>query len=72
MTREEHLAWCKKRALEYIDRGEINDGLTSMISDMSKHPETENPTLDSLTMMLLMGGHLSTADAARKHINGYN
>ncbi len=42
-TREEHLAWCKQRALEYIDRGQINEGLTSMMSDMSKHPRTGKP-----------------------------
>lgn len=72
MTRAEHLAWCKQQALEYIDRGEIQDGITSMISDMSKHPQTENPSLNRLTMMLLIGGHLSTPEEARKHINGYN
>jgi len=23
MTREDHLQWCKKRALEYVDKGEL-------------------------------------------------
>jgi hypothetical protein len=71
-TREEHLAWCKQRALEYIDRGQLNEGLTSMMSDMSKHPETHAPSLYQMTVGLMMIGALSTPEQARKHINGYN
>jgi hypothetical protein len=40
MTREEHLEWCKQRAREYLDRGELADAVASMGSDMDKHPET--------------------------------
>ena len=72
MTRAEHIAWCKKRALEYVDRGQINDGLTSMMSDMSKHPETSSSTLDNLTVQLMLIGALSTIANARRHIEGYN
>lgn len=74
MTRAEHLAWCKQRALEYIDRGEINEGLTSMLSDMRKHPETESKSgvLDQLTLGLMMIGALSSREAARRHIEGFN
>lgn len=71
-TREEHLAWCKERALAYIDRGQINEGLTSMMSDMSKHPETAWPEGDILTVQLMMIGALSTISEARKHVLGYN
>ena len=39
-TAEEHLAWCKKRALEYLDAGELANAFTSMLSDMDKHPDT--------------------------------
>jgi hypothetical protein len=39
-TREEHLEWCKQRAREYVDRGELADAVASMGSDMDKHPET--------------------------------
>jgi pterin-4a-carbinolamine dehydratase len=49
MTRAEHLAWCKARAhAEYgyckkyePSRAFIN-AVTSMASDLGKHPETEN------------------------------
>ena len=71
-TRDEHVIWCKQRALEYINRGQINEGLTSMMSDMSKHPETKSSALDQLTIGLMMIGSLNTIEAARKHINGYN
>ena len=38
--RQDHLAWCKKRALEYMDSGDLTSAVGSMMSDMSKHPET--------------------------------
>jgi hypothetical protein len=39
MTRDEHLAWAKARALEYLDRGDIREAVASMLSDLSKHPD---------------------------------
>lgn len=71
-TRAEHVAWCKERALKYIDQGQVNEGLISMLSDMGKHPETASPALDALTLQLMMIGALSSPDQARKHIEGYN
>jgi len=72
MTRSEYLEWCKKRALEYIDTGNINDAYTSMASDLSKHPETEGHSAIGLGMQMLMAGHLSSADKMRKFILGFN
>jgi hypothetical protein len=40
VNRDEHLAWCKKRALEYWREGDLVNAVTSMGSDLSKHPET--------------------------------
>lgn len=71
MTREEHLAWCKQRALEYVDRGEIDKSLWSMMSDMEKHPETSCPSLHAMTVALMIIGDLDTIERARKHIEGY-
>jgi len=71
-TRQEHLEWCKKRALEYVDSGDLADAYASMASDLNKHPETENHAAIQLGMMLLMGGHLSTIDKMRKFIEGFN
>jgi hypothetical protein len=74
MTREEHLRWCKDRALEYVNSGNIDDALASMLSDLGKHEETM-PSLKSLgplAIMLKIGGHLSTRDEMRKFIEGFN
>lgn len=40
MTRAEHLYWCKKRALEYVEMGDTQQAFTSMASDLNKHPDT--------------------------------
>ena len=37
MTRDEHLAWCRERALEYLDTGDLTRAFTSMVSDVTKH-----------------------------------
>jgi hypothetical protein len=41
VTRAEHLAWCKQRALAYVDRGELLSAISSMLSDLGKHEETQ-------------------------------
>jgi hypothetical protein len=41
MTRDEHLAWAKKRALEYWRQGDLENAVTSMGSDLEQHPETK-------------------------------
>lgn len=71
-TRAEHLEWCKRRALEYVDANDNTQAFTSMASDLRKHPETEKHGGVELGMMLLMGGHLDTAEEMRKYINGFN
>jgi hypothetical protein len=35
MTREEHLAWAKTRALEYANRGDLVNAVASMGSDLA-------------------------------------
>lgn len=39
-TREQHLEFCKVRAREYLDEGDLMNAVTSMMSDLDKHPET--------------------------------
>lgn len=72
MDRAEHLQWCKNRAMEYVDRGEINDALASMGSDLNKHPDTKDHAGIQLGMALLLGGQMNTVEDARKYINGFN
>jgi len=74
MDRAEHLQWCKDRALEYVDRGDLEQAVSSMCSDMRKHPETENHPGIELGVMLMMAGHMNNANAyeTEKWINGFN
>lgn len=71
-TRQEHLQWCKQRALEYCEAGDTTNAFASMTSDLSKHPETENHPAIQLGMMLLMSGHLSSQIEMKKFIEGFN
>lgn len=72
MTRQEHLQWCKKRALEYCDRGDLQNAFASMASDLQKHPETENHSAIQLGMLQLMSGFLDTPEKMRHFIEGFN
>jgi hypothetical protein len=71
-SRSEHLAWCKKRALEYVDAGVLLQAFISMASDLGKHSETQNHSAIKLGTMLIFSGHLSTAHEMRKFIEGFN
>jgi hypothetical protein len=69
MTRDEHLEWCKQRAREYLDAGDLLNAVTSMGSDLDKHPELGcNP-------YLLMTGALAAQSGAvsdvRRWIEGF-
>jgi hypothetical protein len=69
MTREEHLKWCKQRALEYLDAGDLVNAIASMGSDLQKHPETNpNPVLMRLGMMYYDQGDPA---AIRRWIEGF-
>ncbi len=72
MDRHEHLAWCKKRALELVDLGDTNQALTSMMSDLEEHPDTASHAGITLTAVMMMAGQLGTPEKARKHIQGFN
>jgi hypothetical protein len=72
MTRDEHVAWCKQRALEYVERGDVQNAYASMASDLGKHPETEGHPAIQLGMMMLIGGQLSSPTDMRRFIDGFN
>ena len=71
MDRKSHLEWCKKRAHEYLARGDVPNAVTSMLSDLGKHPETDlkNPMLTMLGMLAVQSGDVSEA---RRFIDGFN
>jgi len=72
MTRAEHLEWCKKRALEYVDAGDINQAYASMGSDLRKHEETANHPALEVGIMMLVTGRIKTPGEMRKFINGFH
>ena len=72
MNRTEHLDWAKARALEYVDMGDRANAIASLLSDLSKRPETASHGGNDLTVTLIMGGQLDTDEKVRKHIEGFN
>lgn len=72
MNQDEHLAWCKQRALQYVDRDDLNGAFASMTSDLSKHDGTKGHSAIQLGTMLLVAGHLSTRHEMRAFIEGFN
>lgn len=71
-TRQEHVEWCKQRANQYIDAGDITNAYSSIASDLQGHPETANHVGIQLGMMEMMAGRLGTLDEMRKFIDGFN
>jgi len=71
MTRAEHLAWAKKRALEYVELGDLPNAVVSMVSDLGKHPGFQNPgTRMACSLGLLEIAH--GPEAVRHWIEGFN
>jgi len=75
-TRAEHVAWCKQRALEYVDQGELGQALASMTSDMRKHDDPDDPIDPTLIVFIYMEGtRLAAADdraGFRRFIEGFD
>lgn len=71
-TRAEHVAWCKQRALEYVDSGDLTEALASMCSDLGKHLGTRS--LQQLALGLSMSALEERNDPVkmRKFIEGFN
>ena len=73
MNREEHLKWCKDRAMEYVRAGNFNEAVASMLSDLGKHEETKSSSTGacaSLGMMALMTG--PTSEKITRFVQGFN
>lgn len=68
LSRSEHLKWSKVRALEYVDSGDCVQALSSMTSDLGKHPETR----DSVQICFLGAQHIGSVPGMRRFIEGFN
>jgi hypothetical protein len=68
--RSEHVEWCKARAREYIDQGDLANAVSSMMSDMGKREDTAPPmALVALGMMAVRDGD---RDGVRRFVEGFN
>lgn len=67
--RGRHLHWCKQRAFEYLERGEIEQAWASFQSDMGKNEETANhPALQPMLAFFYM----DYASDMKRFIEGFN
>lgn len=71
-TRTQHLDWCKQRAMEYCNNGDTHNAMASIMSDLTKHEETEDHSAIQLGMMLMFAGHLKTQRDVKQFIEGIN
>jgi len=67
--RAKHLHWCKTRAFEYLDKGDIMLAWASFASDMSKNKETEDHMALNPFMAQL---YIGSVREMRNFIEGFN
>ena len=74
MTRDEHLEWAKRRALEYLDRGDWLEAWTSLASDLMKHPDLEkHPGIEIGMMFITMpNSNYTNVEEMRRFIEGFH
>lgn len=70
MTRQEHMQWCKDRALEYTKTGQGKEAMMSMISDLRKHEDTVNGV--QMAFAIMMTVNANDMEAVKNFITGFN
>ncbi len=72
MNRQEHLDWCKRRALAYLPDAP-REAFASMMSDIRKHPELVDHIGVKLgARMMLIPGWKDNREEVRRFIEGFN
>lgn len=71
-TRDEHLAWCKTRALQILESGDMAGAMASMISDLGnwEKPLYDAHLISTMAMDAMM--FRKTTDQMRNWIEGFN
>lgn len=75
MNRQEHLQWCKGRAMAYVNSGDLINGVASMMSDLTKHTETANSAAGPLAMLGLLACQQAQSgdrEGVVRYIKGFN
>jgi hypothetical protein len=70
-TREEHLAWAKARALEYLDKGDLESAVASMGSDLGKHDETRKLATHYLLLPAMFYAARGDRAGVKRWIEGF-
>ena len=70
MNREQHLAWAKQRALTYLDAGQLQNAVASLLSDLRKHSETA--TSAGAWLMIGIEEIKRGPEAVRRWIEGFS
>ena len=73
-TRAEHLQFCKDRAMEYVKKGDLLNAVTSMMSDLEKHPETSTTqaALGILGLLAMREARQGDRAGVIRYIQGFN
>jgi hypothetical protein len=72
MTRNEYLRAAKDRALRYLDRGDNLEAVTSLLSELCRHPEfRDHPGHEIGDMLLTYDLLRQNTDLVRRYIEGY-
>jgi len=74
MNRKDYLQWCRDRALKYIELGDLQGSLTSMLTDLRNHPKTRDSVEfgGRLGLAILQSKHLDTPEEMTRFIKGFN
>jgi len=73
MSHDDHLAWAKKRALQYVDAGELANAIASMGSDLEKHPDWAGGKVVAFMVTEAVLFEIQKGPAAvRRWIEGFN
>jgi fructose-1-phosphate kinase PfkB-like protein len=67
-SRADHMAWAKARAIEYVEAGDAKNALASLLSDLSKHPDTAGLAKFATAAGLL---HVNSVPAMRSFVEGF-
>lgn len=70
-TWDEHLQWCKDRALAHVAKGDLMEAVLSMASDIQKHEDTKIAQ-ERLEMLVLAARFNWHPRGIRRWINGFN
>jgi hypothetical protein len=72
MSRANHLAWAKQRALWELEPGGggVATAISSIVQDFATHPDLADHPARTMMTLLALSGNLSTTQQAREFIEG--